>query len=68
MRSQKLILKAMITSPNKCFILQKMEQNPMIITYKKRITIKWTNPTMLYGYGGFNVSLTQVLVLLMPFG
>jgi hypothetical protein len=56
MRSQKLILKAMITSPNKCFILLRTEQK--IITYKKRITIKWTKPTMLYAYGGFNVSLT----------
>ncbi|WP_037496211.1 prolyl oligopeptidase family serine peptidase [Sphingobacterium deserti] len=31
---------------------------PMIITYKKGITLDGTNPTMLYGYGGFNVSLT----------
>lgn len=31
---------------------------PMIITYKKGIILDGTNPTMLYGYGGFNVSLT----------
>lgn len=31
---------------------------PMIITYKKGIKLDGTNPTMLYGYGGFNVSLT----------
>lgn len=31
---------------------------PMIITYKKGITLDGTNPTMLYGYGGFNISLT----------
>jgi prolyl oligopeptidase len=31
---------------------------PMIITHKKGIQLDGTNPTMLYGYGGFNVSLT----------
>ncbi|HEY4326356.1 MAG TPA: prolyl oligopeptidase family serine peptidase [Mucilaginibacter sp.] len=31
---------------------------PMIITYKKGIKLKGKNPTMLYGYGGFNISLT----------
>lgn len=31
---------------------------PMIITYKKGTKLNGTNPTMLYGYGGFNVSLT----------
>jgi prolyl oligopeptidase len=31
---------------------------PMIITYKKGIKLDGTNPTMLYGYGGFNISLT----------
>lgn len=31
---------------------------PMIITYKKGIVLDGTNPTMLYGYGGFNISLT----------
>jgi prolyl oligopeptidase len=31
---------------------------PMIITAKKGIKLDGTNPTMLYGYGGFNVSLT----------
>ncbi|MFY8275153.1 prolyl oligopeptidase family serine peptidase [Pseudoalteromonas sp. SSDWG2] len=31
---------------------------PMIITYKKGIELDGTNPTILYGYGGFNVSLT----------
>ncbi len=31
---------------------------PMIITHKKGIELNGQNPTMLYGYGGFNVSLT----------
>lgn len=31
---------------------------PMIITYKKGIVLNGKNPTLLYGYGGFNISLT----------
>ncbi|MCY2686465.1 prolyl oligopeptidase family serine peptidase [Salinimicrobium sp. TH3] len=31
---------------------------PMIITYKKGTKMNGKNPTILYGYGGFNVSLT----------
>jgi prolyl oligopeptidase len=31
---------------------------PMMISYKKGIKLDGSNPTMLYGYGGFNVSLT----------
>lgn len=31
---------------------------PMIITHKKGLVLDGKNPTMLYGYGGFNVSLT----------
>ncbi len=31
---------------------------PMIITHKKGLQLDGTNPTRLYGYGGFNVSLT----------
>jgi len=31
---------------------------PMIITHKKGLKLDGNNPTMLYGYGGFNVSLT----------
>ncbi len=31
---------------------------PMIITYKKGTKLNGKNPTILYGYGGFNISLT----------
>ncbi len=31
---------------------------PMLITHKKGLKLDGTNPTYLYGYGGFNVSLT----------
>lgn len=34
------------------------EKIPMIITYKKGIELNGKNPTILYGYGGFNISLT----------
>ncbi len=31
---------------------------PMFIMYKKGIKMDGTNPTLLYGYGGFNINLT----------
>ena len=31
---------------------------PMFITYKKDVKRNGANPTILYGYGGFNISLT----------
>jgi prolyl oligopeptidase len=31
---------------------------PMMITHKKGLPLDGKNPTMLYGYGGFNISLT----------
>jgi len=33
-------------------------QVPMFITYKKGIKMDGSNPTLLYAYGGFNISLT----------
>ena len=33
-------------------------QVPMIITYKKGLKLNGKNPTLLYAYGGFNISLT----------
>tara|TARA_B100000795_G_scaffold263680_1_gene243158 strand:- start:588 stop:2744 length:2157 start_codon:yes stop_codon:yes gene_type:complete len=32
-------------------------QVPMIITHKKGVKLNGKNPTILYGYGGFNISL-----------
>ncbi len=31
---------------------------PMIITHKKGVVLDGKNPTILYGYGGFDISLT----------
>ena len=31
---------------------------PMFLTYKKGLKLNGVNPTLLYGYGGFNVALT----------
>jgi len=33
-------------------------QVPMFVTYKKGLLLDGTNPTLLYGYGGFGISLT----------
>jgi len=38
---------------------------PMIITYKKGTVLNGKNPTILYGYGGFNVSQTPAFSIAM---
>jgi prolyl oligopeptidase len=41
---------------------------PMFLTYRKGLQLDGSNPTMLYGYGGFNVTLTPGFSsLLIPF-
>ena len=40
---------------------------PMIITYKKGLNKNGKNPTILYGYGGFNISLTPNFSSIMAY-
>ena len=35
-------------------------QIPMFITHRRDLSLDGSNPTMLYGYGGFDISLTPV--------
>ena len=45
---------------------------PMIITYKKGTVLNGQNPTLLYAYGGFGISLTPAFstsnIILMEHG
>lgn len=36
---------------------------PMFITHKKNLVMDGNNPTILYGYGGFNISLTPTFAV-----
>ena len=43
-------------------------QIPMTLTYKKGVSRDGNNPTLLYGYGGFNISLNPSFsVVILPF-
>lgn len=46
------------TSEQIFYVSKDGTQIPMIITYKKGLKLNGKNPTILYGYGGFNISLT----------
>ena len=39
---------------------------PMFITHKKGLVLDGNNPTLLYGYGGFNISLTPAFQVKLP--
>ncbi len=45
---------------------------PMLLTYKKGLQLNGKNPTLLYGYGGFNVNITPSFslsnIILMDMG
>ena len=38
---------------------------PMIISHKKGLALDGSNPTILFGYGGFNISLTPIFNISM---
>ncbi len=41
---------------------------PLIISYRKGLKLDGSNPTILYGYGGFDVSLTRASACRWPTG
>ena len=57
-RPSKRPLTAMPTYPNRCSISRKTALVPMIITHRADLDPEQVHPTILYGYGGFNISLT----------
>src|SRR5258706_13232738 len=36
---------------------------PMFLTHKKGLSLDGNNPVLLYGYGGFNISLTPAFTI-----
>ena len=52
----------------KCSRFKDGTKIPMIITHKKGLEYNGKNPTILYGYGGFNISLNPGFGVLQPFG
>ncbi|MCK9270190.1 MAG: prolyl oligopeptidase family serine peptidase [Bacteroidales bacterium] len=58
-RAPEVVIEDMIFETKQVFVTSKDgTQIPMFIVHKAGITLDGTNPTLLYGYGGFNISLT----------
>ena len=58
-RQPKVDFKATGFETNQVFYQSKDgTQVPMFLTHKRGLKLDGTNPTLLYGYGGFNISLT----------